>query len=238
MNPWQLIDSQAQLHVEGFRGRVDLSRPADGLHELHWRERSFNGSLLGVTATEGAAQKRALVTTGMEHFVRGKDLVANFPQSESQPFTVQIYWRITTAEADMVVLDAIVSLQTSLLECYPKAILTTRLSAEEVCIVCPEEAEVIQLRDWASSDYAGILLRAAGVGCSYLELTHPEDLGSWRIGGENSIEIIRELGGEFQEKGVIRRLRVRAAFLPKENDLSIARRLMAQFADSPPPLTA
>jgi hypothetical protein len=44
--------------------------------------------------------------------------------------------------------------------------------------------------------------------------------------------------GEFMERGVIRRLRLRAALVPREGDVETLRRMQAALAVEQPPLTA
>ena len=239
MNFWQLVDSRAQLQAGAFDAQIDLLHPAFGVSSLAWNNTALSGNLLGVTVAEQATTPTTLSTIGLDKFVRGDDLVAIYPQTAAQPFTLHIYWRVTTADIRLVIVDAIVSLQTSLLECFPKAMLTTNLSATEVWQVPTEGTSASQIEGCLeSNEFVGVLLRGANRGCSYLEVTHPDDLGSWQVDPTVSVMIRRELGGEFQEKGVIRRWRVRGAFFPRENDLEIAARLIKEFADSPPPLTA
>lgn len=238
-SPWQLAESDARLQIGPLLANVDLLQPASGLHQLSWQNSSFAGNLLGVSVAEASGAPTNLSTDGIDKFVRGGDLVANYPQCESQPFTLHIYWRKTKADSQLVILDAIVSLQTSLLECFPKAILTTELPASEAWIVpgdgSPEKLE----QQMESSEHAGILLRGVGIAGSYFEVTHPDDLGEWRVAtSAATTKIERGLGGEFQEKGVIRRLRVRGALLDAENDLEVSAQIIQDFAASPPPLTA
>ncbi len=238
-SPWQLAESDARLQVGSFLANVDLLQSANGLHQLSWQSMPFAGKLLGVTVAEESTTPTNLATEGIDKFVRGGDLIANYPQCETQPFTLHIYWRLAKAESQLVIIDAIVSLQTSLLECFPKAILTTELAASETWIV-PEDGSNARKLDQRleSSESAGILLRDVTEGQSYLEVTHSDDLGKWRVAPSGTTTIQRELGGEFQEKGVIRRLRVRGAFLSAENDLEVATQIIQDFAASPPPLTA
>ena len=70
-------------------------------------------------------------------------------------------------------------------------------------------------------------------------MTHPLDQGAWRLARSEDGKILmrRNLGGSFLEKGVIRRLRFRGAFLPRENDLQRAAQLFTDLAAETPPLT-
>ena len=70
-------------------------------------------------------------------------------------------------------------------------------------------------------------------------MTHPADLGDWQIACPTKQQCVveRELGGAFLEKGVIRRMRVRGAFLPRGDDLELAAQSLAELAADAPPLT-
>jgi hypothetical protein len=239
MNLWQLTHSDARLTVGSLTASVDLMNPARGIHNLAWNTAPIAGSLLGVTVAEEAASPIPLSTEGIDQYARGNDLVANYPQSQSQRFTLQVYWRIARSTANLIVIDAIVSLQTSLLECFPRTLLSTQLPQGDVLAIAGDGSSALALKDRFTSDEpAGVLVRCDGEPWSYFEVTHPTDLGCWRVTGGDSLQIERELGGEFQEKGVIRRLRVRGAFLTRENDEQVAREILAEFAAAEPPLTA
>ena len=239
MNPWQLVDSRAKLQASSLQAQVDLSNPAGGLQQLAWNGAALTGQLLGLTVATQSHEPSSLNTEGLDKVVRGNDLVANYPQTEAQPFTLHMYWRIVSADSLCVIVDGIVSLQTSLLECFPKAVLRSELPAGEVLQVHGDGTPAANMDAVISSDrFAGVLVRDASQGWSYLEATYPEDLGIWHVETGQHVVINRELGGEFQEKGVIRRLRVRSAFLPYAHDVATATQLLKEFAASPPPLTA
>ena len=239
MTCWQIKQSTSSLAAGPLRASVELMDPTQGMHRLSWQESSLPGQILGVAVGQRTSQPTQPVTARTDHFVRGDDLVANFLECDRQPFTLQIYWRLASYATDAVVIDAIVSLQTSLLECYPQALLTTALKAEQILVVSetlmpprPIEAPL------TSDEPAAVLIRSSGTLPSYCEMTHQGDLGHWRVSQGEQVILERELGGEFQEKGVIRRLRVRGAFLSREHDVEITQQLLAEFSDSPPPLTA
>lgn len=239
MNLWQLTESNARLAADSLKARVDLLNPAHGLYNLTWCNAPITGNLLGVTVAEDQAASRPLATAGLDCFVRGNDLVANYPECAAQPFTLHMYWRVVERSATGVVIDAIVSLQTSLWECFPKALLTTNLPGGEVLSISNDYSlPVVISGDVTSTSPHSVLVRCADMPWSYVEMTHPTDLGSWRAMTVDGTQLTRELGGNFQEKGVIRRLRVRGAFVPRAGDEQAARQLLANFAASEPPLTA
>lgn len=239
LSAWQLTQSLGQLNCGALAARVNVEQPSLGLHELSLNGAPITGQLLGVTVAEEGAPPTELAIAGIDTFVRGGDLVANYPQCETQPFTLHNYWRIAEASDKLIVIDAIVSLQTTLLECYPKTILTTELQAEDSLVLSPDEVADQSANSILESDESvGVLLRGIHPEWSYVEITHPTDLGTWRMQKNGTTRMQRELGGEFQEKGVIRRLRVRGAFVARENDVQIARKILVEFAKSEPPLTA
>jgi hypothetical protein len=236
---WHLTQSFGQLNCGALAARVDVEQPSLGLHELALNGKPITGQLLGVTVAEEGAPPTELAIAGIDKFVRGGDLVANYPQCETQPFALHNYWRIAEASDKLIVIDAIVSLQTTLLECYPKTILTTELPAEDSIVVSLDEtAEQSASSVLESDESVGILLRGIHPEWSYVEITHPTDLGILRIEKKGTTRMERELGGEFQEKGVIRRLRVRGAFVSAAKDGQLSRQVISDFVASPPPLTA
>lgn len=238
MNLWQLSHSDASLNAGPLQAKVDVLNPARGMHELTWNSVPIAGSLFGVSVASGAIAV-AMPVEGIDRYVRGNDLVANYPECQSQQFTLHIYWRVVANSAHQIVMDAILSLQTSRLECFPKALLTTNLPGGEVLAFSREATAATEIGEYLSSDQsAGVLVRGANTQWSYFEATHPTDLGNWRVSRANGIQVQRELGGEFQEKGVIRRLRIRGAFLARKDDERVAREIFAAFAESEPPLTA
>ncbi|MCG8448167.1 MAG: hypothetical protein MI725_01130, partial [Pirellulales bacterium] len=193
-------------------------------------------SLLGVTANSAP-----LATNSTnEFFVRGNDLVTNFAQTNEQPFSCQIYWRATLQSSDVILLDTIISVQTELLESFPQIAVETQLESDEAWLVSDTQTAK-QLTGPADGNEPGcILLRAAEAGWSYAEMAHPDDGETWQIdkNATSNFALHRQLGGAFLEKGVIRRMRVRGAFLPRENDLELAAGCFASLVAELPPLTA
>jgi hypothetical protein len=86
----------------------------------------------------------------------------------------------------------------------------------------------------------GAALRLAGTSWSYVETSPPGDFAASQVeivkGGMRSMQW--RFGREFMERGVIRRLRLRAAFVPRQRDEERVKRLQAELASEEPPLTA
>lgn len=234
---WRIENSCAELHAALLAAQLDLAKPMQGLGQLSWDESSLEGSVLGVATGDyplGAGPSDA--------FARGDDLVASYTETDARPFSLQVYWRAVERD-DVVFLDAILSLQTPLLESFPGVSTQTRLNCDELWIVPSGKGEPQELNESAidcQHDNADcILVRADDAEWSYAEMTHPDDRGQWqiKIPATGQCTVQRELGGAFLEKGVIRRLRVRGAFLPRNKDFELARECMTELAASAPPLT-
>jgi hypothetical protein len=215
---WRVAATGARLAISPLSGEVSLTDPAAGIGRLAWRGVPLVGQVLGVSAGASSAPQDA--------FSRGADLVAVYSQTEPQHFIWQVYWRVSVPEADVVLLDMILSLQTPLLKSFPRVTTHSQLPAGEASVV--------------SSAGDCVLLRPEEGEWSYAEMTHPKDRGQWQLSStaNDQLRLDRHLGGHFLEKGVIRRLRLRGAFLPRQNDLDLAARYFALLAEETPPLTA
>lgn len=235
-NCWQLGEQHAQLNLGALKASIDPMLPAAGLGQIAWEDVPLPGKLLGIAAGEEA--------TTTESFTRGSDLIVSCAAGKSVPFQWQVYWRGAARPHGIVQIDAIVSLQTGLLESFPTFTAYTSLTVSELWRVGSEERAAERLDTSVgsakpASEVCSVLLRCAGVDWSYLEMTHPADEAETTIhvaaSGEVSLE--RRLGGRFLEKGVIRRMRIRGTFLPREDDLETAAELSAAFCKEEPPLT-
>jgi hypothetical protein len=109
---WVLQDQQAQLTLDGCKGRVDLRRPQHGLTQLQLPGgEAIRQNILGVCLRTNPAPDAAFAC--QDAYARGHDLIATYPQTEQQQHRVQIYWRAGTDQGQLrVYLE--VSVQTSL----------------------------------------------------------------------------------------------------------------------------
>lgn len=235
---WQLEGTTARLVSPHLQATVQLDRPLPGLSNLEWDGTAIEGSILGVTTGE----KSLLQVDLADAFARSDDLVATYGELEQGPYSLQVYWTVTADANNPTTIDATISLQTPLLESFPKVSTESRLPTVENWLV-PLQGSPTELSQTTDSQHQGqapaILSRIADSNWSYFEMTHPEDQGSWKVvfPEPGRCLVRRELGGAFLEKGVIRRLRVRGIFLPRENDVDTAKHSLTEFSASAPPLT-
>ncbi len=237
---WQVDHAIATLSSPLLRGAVDSSDLARGIGKLIWCDNPLNGFLLGVTA-EATSGSRTGVPSH-DFFSRGSDLIVVFEDSAAQPFSWQMYWRVLPWKEQGVLLDGILSFQTDLLESFPQLTTESKLETEQVMIVAADGRTSPHDEQHSTPNGSPdcVLCRPQAGNWSYAEMTHPDDLGTWQVlpAGQGETTIRRHLGGNFLEKGVIRRLRVRGAFLPRENDVELAVTCQKEFAAEQPPLTA
>ena len=45
--------------------------------------------------------------TALDKFIRGNDLVVTYTETKKRPFSLQVYWRATTSEQSVLLLDVI-----------------------------------------------------------------------------------------------------------------------------------
>ncbi|MCH2114603.1 MAG: hypothetical protein MK171_06810 [Pirellulales bacterium] len=243
--PWRLADDVAVLKTGALSATLRVGDPGQGLGELAWNGGAVGGRILGVTTHS------APLATGRSRptaFTRGDDLVASYSVDPQQPTSCQIYWRATPQANGSVVVDTIVSVQTDLLESFPEIVLETQLASEQLWLLRPDEARGQQDDRWhlaeqttaTGLDVGCLILRPERADWSYAEMTHPDDRDRWKVQRADSGQYVmqRRLGGSFLEKGVIRVMRIRGAFLPRADDLHLAEECFLALTAAAPPLTA
>lgn len=245
-DPWQLQSHSAVLRLRQFSATVDLLRPSRGLEKLSYANQSLAGFVLAVSP----AGEEAIASDEIsDAFVRGNDLVVTYAETEQRPFTLQVYWRVRPDDSGVVVLDAILSLQTRLLESFPQVQVATEMPAVTASLL-PTDSDADQtqanlldldggeLHELPTDESNGLLLRSNSGTWSFAEATHPQDRGVSQVdASQPAIRLTHQLGGRFMEKGVIRRLRVRSVFMPSEHDVEVASHYLNSLKTEQPPLT-
>lgn len=245
-DPWQLQSHSAVLRLQQFSATVDLLRPSRGLAKLSYLNQSLDGFVLAVSPADEEAIASHEVS---DAFVRGNDLVVTYAETEQRPFTLQVYWRVRPDDSGVVVLDAILSLQTRLLESFPQVQVATEIPAVAAKLLSTDpdadqtQASLLdlangELHELPTDESNGVLLRSDSEKWSFAEATHPQDRGVSQVdASQPAIRLTHQLGGRFMEKGVIRRLRVRSVFMPREKDTEVASHYLASLKTEQPPLT-
>jgi hypothetical protein len=256
---WNLEDRWAKLRLGKLAATVDLLEPARGLHELWVNERPWHAARL-LEVGIGAA-----VATQLDAYVREKDLVVTYEQTDARPFRAQVYWRaLPCTHGASAAIELVLSVQTSLWDSDPGLTVGSIVPGSECLRLVKVEEQLVERLapaashgqhgdvSWAMSKQALVesfngtgcfLFRAPQTDVTYVEMVHPVDfscslLDAQPQGLERHFEIRHRLFVQRLEKGVILRARVRAAFLPRQDDVAAAAALYQEFAAAEPPLTA
>lgn len=235
-SPWQLeasvapAVSRARCELLGAPAAIDLAHPRLGL-KLADGAASILGLQLGTTLLDigGAVEPT-------ESYVRGRDLVATYNETDARPLRVQAYWHLAELARlprydDARLIELQISINTSLLDLRPTLDVVTTTTAPV------ERLSIGEASAW--------LIRLPHVPYTYIEIPHPRDCARTAFApatGEakagHSTNVLRHtLFGRKLEKGVIMRGRVRGALVPRDSDVAAAEALVDDLLESAPPLT-
>jgi hypothetical protein len=181
-------------------------------------------------------------------YVRGADLVATYKPTDNWPFSPQLYWRIHPVDnsEQLASQSLLVSVQTHLLETWPRISVESNLHSDEVMVVSPqstgETSRLLSPGDhvfYPSASMGCIVMRLAGSKLSYVEIMPPSDYRelriNWNADGPCHVEWL--LFADFLEKGVIWRARLQSLLVPRENDVALANACCRANDQRPLPLT-
>ena len=241
---WQLEKTRAQLTAGDLRAEVDVPRADRGL-DVAIRGNQLVGRFLEVhlPAVENPGEERVT-----DCYARNNDLVATYTDARLGNVRPQIYWRAIAGSGNAVGVEAIVSVQTNLLDSRPAISTETEIRAAEVrqlaslegerfASIAPSQNPVLIE---PSRSPAAFLFHIADQPLAYFEMAFPGDCHAASLKFPHSGGIARlnfALFGERLEKGVIRRARVRGLFLSGDNLEATALCCYREFLAAPLPLT-
>ena len=253
---WQLVGAQATLGFERFAAHLDVANPATGLGQF-----SVDGiqvdprmRIFAVCPPEGGQSAPVRLR---ESYLRGRDLVATYWESDASRFRIEIYWRDVTDQYSgaLAAVELVLSLQTSLLDSQPRLTVSSLLPAAAVWrsavdgpgsvaeqpLECPPDA----VREFTAADGAGCFrFSIHSSGCDYVELVHPADFewSSLRAArateGPGTMLLTHRLFEQRLEKGVILRSRLLGLFLPSGTAGGLVADCYRKFAGEKLPLSA
>jgi hypothetical protein len=240
---WQLEKHRASIALDDrLRASIDLLRPSSGL------ELRAQGAQIKAMAVDLPELNSSDATTQLDAWVRDRDLVATYAETDKRRTRGQIYWRVQPhGPADSHAIELVVSVQTSLLDSDPALSVRTRASASEVLRLIDPQAHVAAPVDSREAEPASFcdpatpacfVLRLPVDGLSYVEMVHPTDFAETTIvRAQQNVELSNRLFHGRLEKGVILRSRLRALLVPTSDDVALASACYREFAASEPPLT-
>ncbi len=248
---WRIIEQTASLNVElsknqQFSAEVDLLSPQRGI-SIRGLGNADDCKLLRLqnASDEQRWQLR-------ERYARGRDLIAVYPHSTGREIETCVYWRVLSAddfspEADAPEVflggfDIIVSLQTDLPHDAPYLKIGSQLSAAELWRL-PASGEgseaICQITSSEMNVAAGaVVFRLPSSQLSYAEFTHPASVSQSCVTTQGQTRRTEYLLSEdAMEKGVIRQIRIRGLWLPRQHDLKLVQQYYEHWLTSEPPLT-
>lgn len=249
-NGWTLRGTVGELHCGALCGNIDVARPELGLQQLRWNGRELEGHLLGVRRHEEASHRAgtAWPLPLADSYVRGDDLVAGYKPADDWPYSPQLYWSaapLAGTEKDNVLgaLSLLISVETHLLDTWPRVCVGAQLPCHELLQVLPDSGQAEKLDTVGnvrrSTIACCLLYRLTGAPISYVEIMPPADFRELSLSRDESghYRAAWHLFADFLEKGVIRRARLQSAFLPREHDVRLALASCAAMRQRPLPLT-
>jgi len=248
-SPWKIEGFSAGVETTDFSATVNLSRPDLGLTNVRLRNAALSEARL--LAIVSLTPRQNGDSTLSEHYIRGADLVARYAETSGRDLSCQVYWQpLGGDEIPGVGIDVLISTQTSVLDSDPDTVVSSDLPVEAAYRLADHEAgrfeplsvSANESRNAVPDGVAGLFLfRLPGNRFSYAQMVHPTDfLGADLVaptGGTGATRLNCHLFRERLEKGVIRRARVRAVFLPREDDQPAALRCYNDLLAASPRLT-
>lgn len=229
---WRFDSNHAAFTAGPLCGKVLPAQPQRGLHDLEIAGQKWPAAQLlqvGLPASHDQVEVA-------ETYIRDCDLVATY--APLPPFTVQpqIYWRLRTSNKHRAVgVELIISVQTSLLFSEPQTTVACQFAAE------PDgKPDILLAGDELPAKFKGMsVVQIPHAEYVLAQLIHPSDFDSQERDQmqDGSLRLQARLFQEHLEKGVIRRARAWAWFLPIDHWQSSAEELLAMLVSEPPPLT-
>jgi hypothetical protein len=242
-----LRDSAADLNCGPLAGRIDTARPNAGLHCAALHQGKDAVDVLRVYRADVTSEKSWPLSVA-ESYIRSNDLVASYKPAEDWPFSPQLYWRansLRNVDGVLASISLLVSLQTHLLDTVPQIGVASALDCEELLLVSAGRGARPVVEQIGPSTKIGatgdccIVFRLRDAPLSYVEIVPAGDFHDVRpIETQRGAALEWRLFSEFLEKGVIRRARLHAAVLPRENDTENAAACCAAIDSLELPLTA
>jgi hypothetical protein len=243
VNTWTLDGVIGTLRCGALSACVDLARPDLGVQQTRLNGRVLPGRLLAI---EREAENSAWPLVVDDAYVRGDDLVATYHPSDNWPYSPQLYWCAGSLEGVdefLCALSLMISLETHLLDTWPRICVGSQLASEELLRIDPRSgaSQTLQPGDTIhpSTTACCLVKRLADLPISYVEIMPPSDFRQLTIQRDEAGRLRADwrLFADFLEKGVIRRAQLQTAFVPRENDVRLALSCCQAMDRRPLPLT-
>lgn len=196
--PWKLAGRRAELSLGELSAVVNVDRPGLGVEQIARSGAPLKAIRHVLALTEPGPRQSDVARPIEDCYVRGRDLVAVYAESPAHPLRYVVYWRALAGDelcGAAAGLDLVVSVQTSVLDATPTAVVGSELSAETVfrlaaprpewIAVPPRHLEAVldeprhaaELTNAAAGarDDDAFLCDLPNSDWSYAEMIHPQD---------------------------------------------------------------
>lgn len=241
---WRLDAGCATLSSDGLNGCVQLNSARPG---LTWEAEA--GPRLSFELPDAPAN---FAEEGrFSAYVRGHDLVAAYEETPDRALRVLAYWHVLEQSAGQGC-DLRLSVQTSRLDANPALLAFSEFPPCPAWLLQPglidDElptdlhfalVDSNTMQKWLPRQTAGgVLLRPEQADSSWLHLIHPADFCHLHLNATAAgLRVSATLFGDFLEKGVILRARLRLLRLPRLDDETHALAAFRSFLQTELPLT-
>jgi hypothetical protein len=221
---WQLQTEKAAFEGEDWQASMDPRAPQVGMQ--------INRLQQDLTHLFRVMPKTPHSCSIQEAYVREDDLIVRYEQSGDDLFTFQLNWRVLPSDvAGSLALELWISVQTTLLDTHPKIDVRSRAAG-----AMWHDFTLNDLSIEKSDTTAVGLFKKAGV--TSIVMVQPSDAHQSKRVRDKNEDFTLRMFGEFMEKGVIRRARLRFYSVPGELSRFAIINQYRAFIDSPLPLTA
>ncbi|MCA9193121.1 MAG: hypothetical protein KDB03_15205 [Planctomycetales bacterium] len=234
MQDWVLEGSTATFCREHWQIKVDGSHPQTGICITN-RSSAVVHHLLEVHPLP----QHSLVPE--EIYVREEDFITRFSQSPQDSYSLQLNWKQLITPTCWGV-ELWVSLQTNLLDSNPQVQLSCRSPQADWQSISLSE---LLPKEYANERKPGAFVyhstevpSANSTEYTLLWLLAPSDVALAQLPENSTNGPVVQLFGQFMEKGVIRRVKVRLVVVEGRPQMQQIVSIYRDLADSPLPLTA
>ena len=246
---WTINEEKACLDSDQMRAMLDLQRPTRGL-EISPTDGSPERSDR-ILCLDRFADSPTPTWTLSEKYVRGTDLITTYDEPPPSAWHGQVYWKSVSSNDPQIALaiETSVSIHSSGLSLNAGMRSTSEVYADEILRLqnhLSEDFQTIkpaQIKDTCKLNECGLLFifRSHEKRWAYVEMIHPSDVCTatlqWNSTNPRESTLSFTMLPDELEKGVIRLVRLKGAFVACENDREIAREMFKEFVDAPLPLT-
>ncbi|MEM7475452.1 MAG: hypothetical protein AAF483_10710 [Planctomycetota bacterium] len=235
---WEIVDGSASFDWGKWSAKLDPTQP-NAFMRLHENQGSGTWDVLRI-GPPGSADH------GIEEcYVRNRDLICRFAQSEKDTFGYQLDWRALDSQAlgTELSLELWLSVQTLHLESTPTLQVACE-AAESSSWSIMLHSDLIDSKEAdanaadSSSGPAGLVAESKDSTSTAIWLTEDTDQCHAKLIEPSDHTRAIDLFGHFMEKGVLRRGRMQLHVLSGKAEQENLKQLYRKFCDRPLPLTA